>query len=43
MLNAFTRTAEDLADYDRATDFERIGGQIIELPANDWKRIAEAA
>lgn len=43
LFNAFTRTAEDLADYDRATDFERIGGKIIELPANDWKRIAEAA
>lgn len=43
MFNAFTRTAEDLGDYDRATDFERMGGQIIELAANDWKRIAEAA
>lgn len=43
LFNAITRTAEDLADYDRATDFERMGGKIIELPANDWKRIAEAA
>lgn len=43
LLNAVTRTAEDIESYDRATDFERIGGQIIELPANDWKRIAEAA
>lgn len=43
LFNAITRTAEDLADYDRATDFERIGGKVIELPANDWKRIAEAA
>lgn len=43
LFNAITRTAEDLDDYDRATQFERLGGQIIELPANDWKRIAEAA
>lgn len=43
LFNAITRTAEDLADYDRATDFERIGGKVIELAANDWKRIAEAA
>ena len=43
LFNAITRTAEDLMDYDRATDFERMGGEIIELPANDWRRIAEAA
>jgi hypothetical protein len=43
LFNAITRTAEDLGDYDRATDFERMGGQLIELPSNDWKRIAEAA
>lgn len=43
LFNAFTRTAEDLADYDRASEFERIGGQIIDLPANDWKVIATAA
>lgn len=41
--NAVTRTAEDLADYDRASDFEAIGGQIIELAANDWRVLAEAA
>lgn len=43
LYNAVTRTAEDLADYDRATEFERMGGQIIELPANDWRQLAEAA
>lgn len=34
---AVTRTAEDLPDYDRASDFERLGGQIIELPRHDWE------
>lgn len=43
LFNAITRTAEDLASYDRATEFERAGGQIIELAANDWKELAEAA
>lgn len=40
---AVTRAAEDLGDYDRATEFERVGGQIIELPKNEWKEIALAA
>lgn len=41
--NAITRTAEDLEDYDRATKFEHLGGQIIELPKSEWKTIAAAA
>ena len=43
LYNAVTRTAEDLTDYDRATEFERMGGQIIELPATDWRALAQAA
>lgn len=43
MFNAITRTAEDLADYDRATEFERAGGKVIELPRNQWEKIALAA
>lgn len=43
LYNAVTRTAEDLPSYDRATEFERFGGQIIELAKNDWQAIAEAA
>lgn len=42
LFNAVTRAAEDLPDYDRASEFERFGGQVIELPRNDWKQIAEA-
>lgn len=41
--NAVTAASQELEDYDRATAFERIGGQIIELPANDWQEIAKAA
>lgn len=43
LFNAITRTAEDLPDYDRATEFERIGGRVIELPRHDWETLAKAA
>lgn len=43
LSNAITRTAQDIDSYDRATEIERIGGTVIDLPANDWRRIAEAA
>lgn len=40
LLNAITRTSQDIEDYTRATEFERIGGQIIDLTQNQWKRLA---
>lgn len=43
LFNAVTRTAEDLDDYDRATAFEAMGWEIIELGKADWQVIAEAA
>lgn len=43
LMNAVTRAAEDLESYDRATEFEAAGGRILDLPANDWHRIAVAA
>lgn len=43
LVNAVTRTAEDVESYDRATELERLGGVVLELPAKDWKEIAEAA
>jgi hypothetical protein len=42
--NAVTRTAQDNnLSYDRASELERVGGNIIELPASEWKIVAEAA
>lgn len=41
--NAVTRAAQDIESYDRSTELERVGGQIIELPANDWRELALAA
>jgi hypothetical protein len=42
MFNAITRTAEDVESYDRASEIERMGGLIIDLPASEWKRISLA-
>lgn len=41
--NAITRTAEDLDSYDRASQFEQIGGLVVELPRSEWKTIQKAA
>jgi len=38
LINAVTRTAEDVTSYDRAVELERLGGQIIELPASDFTK-----
>jgi len=43
LYNAITRASQDVADYDRATELERLGGRIIELPDTEWKVIREAA
>ena len=40
---AVTRLAGETNDYDRATELERLGGQVIELPKTDWQRIIEEA
>ncbi len=43
LVNAVTHYSHDVEDYDRATEFEALGGKLIELPSNDWKEFAEAA
>lgn len=43
VANAITRTSQDLEDYDRATDFETLGGEIIELPKSSWESIRAVA
>jgi len=40
---AITRTAEDVENYDRASQFEQLGGTIIELPRSEWQQLARAA
>jgi hypothetical protein len=43
LYNAITRTAQDLDDYDRASEFEQAGGKVIELNRNEWETLAKAA
>lgn len=40
MLNAVTRYAQDVELYDRSTELERLGGQILDLNAQEWATIA---
>lgn len=43
MLNAVTEVANhDAVDYERACEIERVGANIIDLNASQWRRIAEA-
>lgn len=41
--SAVTRVANDVESYDRASDLERAGARIIDLPPQDWSKIALAA
>jgi hypothetical protein len=43
VINAVTRTAESVASYDRASDFEAFGGVVLNLPANEWRELQAAA
>lgn len=42
-VNAITRAAQDVEDYDRSTELEQIGGAVLDLPASEWRALAEAA
>ena len=43
LVNAVTHFSQQVEDYDRATEFEALGGKLIELSAPEWKGLAEAA
>lgn len=43
LANAVTRTSQDIEDYDRATEFERFGGRVINLNPAQWQEVAQAA
>lgn len=42
IANALTRYSQDVDDYDRATDLEKLGGTVIDLNPGDWKTISTA-
>ena len=39
LVNAVTRASQDVEDYDRATELERIGGSVLELTKQEWEQI----
>jgi hypothetical protein len=41
--NSITRLSADVPDYNRASDLERLGGSIIEMPKVEWESLLEAA
>lgn len=40
LINAVTRSSQDIEDYNRATVLERLGGEILDLPPSNNKSIA---
>jgi len=43
LINAVTHFSQEVEDYDRATEFEELGGKLIELSPPEWKALTEAA
>jgi Domain of unknown function (DUF932) len=41
LVNAVTHYSQDVDDYDRATEFEALGGKLIELAPAEWKGLAQ--
>lgn len=41
-LNAITRASQDVEDYDRATDLEKVGARILDLSGAEWRELAAA-
>lgn len=39
LANAVTRAAQDVESYDRATELEALGGDVIELPQSEYRRL----
>ncbi len=42
MVNAITELANEHPSYDRAVELQTMGGRVLELKPNDWRRIAAA-
>ena len=43
LVNAVTHFSQQVADYDRATELEALGGRLVECPASDWKSLGVEA
>lgn len=43
VANAITRASADVPSYDRASEMESLGWDVIELPDSAWRTVAQAA
>ncbi len=43
LINAVTRTAQDVDSYDRTDELETLGGKLLDLSTSQWNEIAVAA
>lgn len=43
IVNAVTHQAHSATSYDRAVEFEALGGKLVDLPKSEWQEILEAA
>ena len=43
LSNAITRHSQDVESYDRATELESIGYNILSMPTKQWNRINQMA
>lgn len=41
-LNAITRASQEVESYDRASEMEKVGGQILDLSKAEWTALATA-
>jgi hypothetical protein len=42
LVNAVTHFSQDVDDYDRATEFEQLGGRLIDLSVGEWRSVVAA-
>lgn len=43
LVNAVTHFSQELEDYDRATEFEALGGKLLALSPKEWETLATAS
>jgi hypothetical protein len=42
LVNAVTAYSQEVTDYQRATDFEELGGKLLDLSAQGWRELAQS-
>ncbi|MDH4390242.1 MAG: hypothetical protein QE285_02310 [Aquabacterium sp.] len=43
LVNAVMHRSQEVEDDDRATEFEALGGRLLELAPEEWQGLAQAA